>query len=318
MVGTTAVRTVPVIDLEGVMASEPGALELAASELRQALTEVGFFVIVNHGVEWSRVEGAYERAARFHALPDEVKSAIPMTSREMGYIGLGGGYSNASEIDTGHKPNLNEAFFFSREDRGDGKPSRNQWPELDDFKAPLLEYFDTMDTLGHRLLPLYALALGMPADYFEQFFQPAQATLRMSHYPPMDHAEDQWGVAPHTDAGFMTLLPQNDVPGLWIRPAGDDWFEPEVIPESFLVNSGDMLRRWSNDRLLSTTHRVRNVSDRDRYAIPYFFDPRTDTMIECLPTCTDANDPPHHEPITYREYLIWFMQTNYAQTRGDN
>ncbi len=114
----------------------------------------------------------------------------------------------------------------------------------------------------------------------------------------------------------MTLLPANPVAGLQIRPAGGDWFEPAQEPESFVVNSGDMLRRWTNDRFLSTPHRVRNTSGRDRYAIPFFYDPRVDTVIECLPTCREPGRPPRHEPIVYRDYLKAFMGRSYAAVRG--
>ena len=153
-----------------------------------------------------------------------------------------------------------------------------------------------MDQLGHELLPLYAVALGMPADWFGQWFDPSLATLRMTHYPPLAAADDQWGIDPHSDAGFMTMLPSNPVGGLMIRRPDGTWFEAVQEPRSFIVNSGDMLRRWSNDTFLSTVHRVRNSSGTDRYAIPYFFDPRVDTVIECLPSCRAEGAEPATRP----------------------
>ena len=167
------------------------------------------------------------------------------------------------------------------------------------------------------LLPLYAAALDLPLEYFQAFFRPSLATVRISHYPPIAAEANQWGIDPHTDAGFMTLLPSNPVPGLWIRPdrPAAEWFEPVQEPESFVVNSGDMLRRWTNDRFLSTLHRVLNVSGRDRYALPYFYDPRVDTVISCLPTCTDEANPPRHASIVYGDYLKAFMGRSYTQVR---
>ena len=141
------------------------------------------------------------------------------------------------------------------------------------------------------MLELYSLAAAMPVGHFSQYFQPSLATLRMSHYPPGPAEQDQWGIDPHSDAGFMTMLPANPVHGLWIRPDGEDWFEPRQEPESYIVNSGDMLRRWSNNRFRSTMHRVLNTSGTDRYAIPFFFDPRVDTVIECLSSCCSAESP---------------------------
>lgn len=109
----------------------------------------------------------------------------------------------------------------------------------------------------------------------------------------------------------MTLLPNNDVEGLEIRPAGHDWTPAPGIPGSFIVNSGDILKRWTNDRLLSTEHRVRNPETRDRYAVPYFFDPETHWPIECLPSCRSETNPPRYESTTYERYLAWFTNGNY-------
>ena len=143
-----------------------------------------------------------------------------------------------------------------------------------------------MEAFCTRLLPLFARALDLPDGFFAEPFREAQITLRLSHDPRL---------SPHTDAGFMTLLPDNDVPGLEIRPAGWDWVPAPSLPGSFL----------------STEHRVLPSTARDRYAIPFFFDPRTDVVVECLPTCCDASHPPKYPPTPYGEYLVWFMQRNY-------
>lgn len=299
------VQSIPVIDLSDHLAGRPGATEAAAREVGDALCNVGFFSIVGHGVPWDQVESIYAEAERYHALDDEVKLAHPMTADLMGYVPLGG----AKRGDRPHA--LNAAFFM-------GRPGskRNRFPAeelLPGFRRAVCAYYSTMDTLGQRLLPLYALAADMPADAFAPYFDPALATLRMSHYPPLEPVDDQWGIDPHSDAGFMTLLPTNPVAGLQIRPDGADWFEVAQEPESFVVNAGDTLRRWSNDRFRSTTHRAINRSGGDRYAIPFFFDPRVDTVVECLAGCADADNPPRYEPIVYRDYLRDFMTSGYAQ-----
>jgi isopenicillin N synthase-like dioxygenase len=243
-----------------------------------------------------------------------------MTRHNTGYVPLGGGVSKASSIATVKKPNLNAAFFMKR-DRPPEHPDvlngvlfrgLNQWPEgLPGFRDKLREYFGVMEALCHRLLPLYAWALDLPGGFFDEPFREAQITLRLSHYPPVAHEDEQFGLAPHTDSGFMTLLPDNEVEGLSIRPPGGDWLDVPRVPGSFLVNSGDTLKRWTNDRFLSTQHRVRVASRRDRYAIPFFFDPRTDYVIECLSTCQGPDNPPRYAPITYEKYLAWFMGRNY-------
>jgi len=322
---------IPVVDVGPYLHGEPGALADTAAQVGAALEGVGFYFVVGHGIDWCLVEQMFAEATRLHALPDEVKTALAFSPNTGGFLKLGGGTSYASDIaGEVRKPNLNAAFFAYRErpavDPGVEadtrfRAARNQWPaetDLPGFKRTVLTYCRSLEDLGLRLLPLYAVALDLPAHHFDDAFVEAQYTLRMSHYPVVEHEAQQWGLAPHTDSGFMTLLPDNQVPGLEIRPAGHDWVRPPALAHSFLVNSGDILRRWTNGRFLSTAHRVLNGSGRDRYAVPFFFDPRIDVAIEALPTCTGPGNPPRWEPTTYGEYLTWFMNRNYARQTGQS
>ena len=235
----------PVLDLEAYRAGEPGAGDELAAELRAALEEVGFFSIVGHGVDWALVEDIYRQAARYHGLPDEVKRAQPMTPRRMGYNPLGG------ESIEGRAPSLNAALFLARPGS-----ARNQWPDeavLPGFRAACSAYYEAMDRFCHDwLLPLFAVALELEPGYFQPLFDPSLATLRLSHYPAVpaeDVADDQWGIDPHSDAGFMTLLPANPVDGLWIRPAGGDWWEvrqhPRVLRREFRRHAAALVERPS-------------------------------------------------------------------------
>ncbi|MFT7598341.1 MAG: isopenicillin N synthase-like dioxygenase [Acidimicrobiales bacterium] len=301
--------TLPVVDLTDVRRQVAGSLDRTAAEVRQALTNVGFFSIVGHGVDWAQVDDIYEQAARYHSLPIEIRTGHTMSSSRMGYNPLGAAQKGE------RLPALNAAFFFARPGS-----NRNQLPtedELPGFATAVSDFYRVMDEVGQIMLDLYAVAAGMPAVYFHQFFDPALATLRLTHYPPLPAAHDQWGIDPHSDAGFMTMLPANPVAGLCIKPDGGDWFEVEQEPESFVVNAGDMLRRWSNDRFLSTTHRALNRSDIDRYAIPYFFDPRPDTIIDVLPSMIDDEHPKRHDALVYRDYLSAFMADGYAAVRDN-
>jgi isopenicillin N synthase-like dioxygenase len=236
-----------------------------------------------------------------------------MDAERSGYLRFGGGTSYASAIaGEVRKPNLNAAYFVQRDPSG----RRNQWPDLPGFREAVGAYFDAVQALAHSLLPLYALAVDLPEGYFEPFFDRPSSTLRMSHYPVVDHDHDDWGLAPHTDSSFMTLLPANDIPGLWIRPEGHDWIEPPPLARSFLINSGDILKRWTNDRFLSTAHRVRNDSGRDRYAIPFFYGARDDAPVEALPTCVGPERPARYPATTYGDYQRWFRNRNYAGYTG--
>lgn len=312
---------IPVLDLTDYRAGAPGARELVAAQLRNALEEVGFFSVVGHGVTWDEVTEIYRWAARYHALPLEAKLAGgTLSPAMMGYNPMEGEQIPASDSEpperrgadsTGRKPSLNAAFFMARPGS-----KRNQWPELAGFETACTAYYRLMDKFCHDwLLPLYAAALDLESEYFQRFFDPSLATLRLTHYPPADADVDQWGIDPHADAGYMTLLPSNPVAGLYVKAANGEWFEAAQEPESFIVNAGDTLHRWTNGRFRSTLHRVLNRSGGDRYAIPFFYDPRVDTVIECLPGCATADQPAQFDPITYRELLTTFMGNSYRTLR---
>ncbi len=160
---------------------------------------------------------------------------------------------------------------------------------------------------------LYALALDLPETFFDACFAKPHMILRMSRYPQIDGTDETVeSLVPHTDSGFMTLLPPNKVQGLSILLPDGRWMDAPGIEDAFVVNGGDILHRWSNERFLSTPHRVRNVSGQIRYAIPFFCDPDHDTMIECLPSCQSAERPAKYPPIKFGDYALWFAAQRYG------
>ena len=312
--------TIPVIDLGAYLGGGAGALEATAAELRLALEEIGFFVIVNHGVPQELIDGTFAQARRFHAQPLEAKMALRMNEHNNGYMAMSRYTVWTSEVNTNTKPDLNEAFFVRRERCPDDPMLRagrrfagpNRWPDdLPGFRETLLDYIDTMDALARRLLPACAVALGLPPDHFDRAFAESQFTFRLTHYPPVPADANQFGLAPHTDANFMTFLAQSDVPGLQVRTPTGDWLDVPYIAGSFAVNSGDMMTRWTNGRFKSTPHRAVPPVGQPRYAIPYFLGPHLDTVIACLPTCQGPERPPKYPPITYDQYLQWWYDANY-------
>jgi isopenicillin N synthase-like dioxygenase len=153
----------------------------------------------------------------------------------------------------------------------------------------------------------------MPANHFGRSFQnEAHINLRFLHYPPQESDDpEQFGQGPHTDNSFITMLAREDVPGLAVRLPNGEWLAPPVIPGTFLVNLGNIMKRWSNDRFLSTPHGVLNDSGKDRYSIAFFYSPNVDAVIECLPTCVSANDPPRYPRAIYRDLVLEFYNANY-------
>jgi isopenicillin N synthase-like dioxygenase len=317
---TADVATIPVLDLGPCFAGERGARDAAAAALRAALEGVGFFIIVNHGVSRELIERTFAEARRFHAQPTAWKMALRMNEHNNGYMAMGRYAVWTSDVNANDKPDLNEAFFTKRE-RGPDDPLRgsgrrfvgpNLWPDdLPGFRETVLAYTDTVDALGRRLLPVVAVALDLPPSYFDAAFAESQFSFRLSHYPPVKAEPNQFGIAPHTDANFLTFLAQTEVPGLQLRLPSGAWLDVPYVPDSFAVNAGDMMLRWTNGRFKSTPHRAVPPVGRPRYAIPFFLGPHIDTVIACLPTCQSPENPPRFPPITYDDYLRWWYDANY-------
>jgi isopenicillin N synthase-like dioxygenase len=319
----------PVIDLGGYMRGDEGALGRVAAQLRDALENIGFVIVVNHGVSPVLTDGIVDEARRFHALPLDEKLALATGRGEgsgfTGYLPSAAYSVKTSEVNDNDQPDLNEAFFMDRERAPDdpevvaGKLFRepNKWPDnLPGFREFLMRYWAAMEGFSQRLLPVFATALDLPPGYFDAAFEGAQCVLRLSHFPPTAYRDNQFGLAPHTDANFFTVLPQANVEGLYIRPQGRSWIKAPHIPGSFVINAGDMLKRWTNDRFLSSQHLAINLTDRHRYSTPFFYTPHIDHPIACLPTCCGADHPPKYPPITYGEYRVWWLNTNYGASLG--
>jgi len=325
MLKGAGIEDFPVVDLEDYLRGKPGALDRVARQLRDALEHIGFLIVVNHGVAAELIDGIVEQARRFHAMPLVEKIKIETKrgadSGFTGYLPSGEYVIKTSELNNNDKPDLNAAFFMDQERSLDdpevmaGKLFRapNKWPQnLPGFREFLLRYWDALEGFSRRLLPTFAAALELPPEFFDRAFDDAQCVLRLSHFPPAKYQDNQFGLAPHTDANFFTVLPQANVEGLYIRPQGRGWFKASRVPGSFIINSGDMCRRWTNDRFLSTAHLAVNLTDRDRYSTPFFYTPHIDYPIVCLPTCHSAANPAKYPPITYGEYRVWWLNNNYG------
>ncbi len=316
---------IPVIDVSGVLAGRPGAVEQAAAELRYAYQDVGFWYMAGHDVPQSLIDATFAAAEWFHALPLEQKMALKANIHNVGYLPFKGSTTRHSKLNANNKPNLSEGFILKRDLPADHPDvlagvlyrSQNQWPAGNaEFRSVCVAYCDALERLALSMLPVYAVALDLAPDWFTEAFTEPQYTLRLMHYTAQDRYEDnEFGLAPHIDTAFMTLLAPNEIAGLEIQTQSGRWIDAPVIPGAFIVNSGELLRRWTNDRFFATPHRVINLSGRERYAIPFFFDTTLDYRMECLPSCIEPGKPPRYEPISYLQYQQWFQNQNYDHIR---
>jgi isopenicillin N synthase-like dioxygenase len=320
----SADETIPVVDIGPHLHGKAGALRRVAQDVRYALENIGFFYIRNHGISPELIDRVFAETIRFHALPLERKLRIRVNQLGVGYMPSGGTQIKSFEGAKQNKPDVGEGFVITRE-RGPHEraaPDReqtvyrcaNQWPaDLPGFRETVVEYFSALEALSLRLLSVYATALDVPPDFFDRAFQGGNATgvLRLSRYPSIEIEENQFSLAPHVDGDFITFLAQSKVPGLHIRTRSGKWIQAPVLPDTLLVNSGEMLRMWTNDRFLATSHRVLNNTGEERYAIPFFYFPHPETLIECLPTCQGPRRPPRYAPITVGAYSEWFAKENF-------
>src|SRR5881296_1159225 len=318
----TATKAIPLIDVGPALRGEPGAVEAVALDVRRACESVGFFYLAGHGVPRTVIDDAFAASREFHATPIELKRSLKINENNIGYLAVNESMQRHSTVHKATRPNFNESFFISH-DRGADHPDvvagtslrgRNQWPAGHErMRATMVGYMKAMEALGERTLPVLARALDMPADHFAPFFRDeAHITTRFLHYPPQETDDaEQFGQGPHTDNSFITFLAREDTPGLAVRLPNGEWLAPPVIPGTFLVNLGNIMKRWSSDRFLSTPHGVVNDSGRDRYSIAFFYSPNVASAIECLPSCMSDANPARYPRAIYRDLILEFYNANY-------
>jgi isopenicillin N synthase-like dioxygenase len=322
-------RTLPVVDLAGLAAAaeqpDEDRLRAIGAAFDAACCEFGFCYIVNHGVPASLVRDAFAMNAAFHALPLAEKQKVAINAAHRGYMAMASSVIVTSSIEKATRPNLSESFMVMHEAAPGMEPGPldgpNQWPERPaGFQAVIKTYDAALAQLAQQMTRMIAVTLGLDARALDQHFQHPTTFLRLLHYPPSPPDADakQYGSAPHTDYGFITILAQDRQGGLQVRSRAHAWIDATPVEGSFVVNIGDMGARWTNARWHSTPHRVINRSGGDRYSIPYFYDPHVSTMIGCLPRCCSADNPPRFAPVRYGDYLMERLDANYSYRRhGD-
>lgn len=296
---------IPVIDLSDYFASGSDAsLQNVATQLRTACQEVGFFSIIGHDVHTQLVDETFEQVKAFHRLPLEAKQAILMDRPEWPVGGIGYLPVKNRKLPARDRGNLNETFIIKCDH--DLGLDDNQWPQTADlpqFRTAVESYADAMEQLSRRLLPIVATALEMPAIFFDEAFVDPLYRLRMTHYPPLlDKDTDEFGIAPHVDTSFFTILAQ-DKPGLSVfNECVKQWINVPLIKDAFIVNTGELLKQWTNDRFISAKHFANNnIGDDSRYSIPFFLNANANYKMECVPSCCNSDNPAKYPPISYNE-----------------
>ena len=315
-------QDVPIIDLSGCREDPARRAELGSS-IDAAFRESGFMVIVGHGVSPELVSDMYSTTAEFFLLPEEEKlrylSPVGASTRR----GFSRNNYSAASRDEQTPPDLCEFFTMNRlgeaglarrevlGEHFDELSALNIWPERPArFQEAWRVYFAAMEELGQLLMRLFALGLDLDERYFDRFIDDHYTYMIGNFYPPqpVPPATGQLRRGEHTDWGTLTILYQDDNPtGLEVRHRSGEWVPVAPLQNSFVVNIGDLMAVWTNDRWVSTLHRVVNPP-RERAAdyrisIPFFHQPNYDAVIECLPSCTSPDNPPRHSAVTSGEWV---------------
>ena len=311
---------VPILDLTPIRRRHPGGRRTLARAIDEALREIGFFVVVGHGVGRAETEETIAVGKRFFDLPGEEKRKVANRGTPFrGYVGPGDENLSYTE-DEASPPDWKEFYTMGRPDRSDPYFRRpelaatfkpNVWPAaVPELRTAMERHYRAMEELTDLVMRGLALALDLEEGFFRDKLDRHDSTFRAANYPHQDRpaAPGQLRAGAHTDYGAITLLATERAPGgLQIRNRDGAWMDAPQVPDGFVVNIGDLMMTWTNDRWLSNLHRVVNpppdaAGSTRRLSLVYFANCNPDARIECLPTCTSPDDPPRHPPVTAGEH----------------
>ncbi len=330
--------TLPIIDLSPFATGSPlpsPAAEAEAQRIDDLCQHLGFLCVTGHGMQPTTKANLLAQMHRFFAQPVEDKLAISIADSpcHRGYVAIGaenleGALGEGESMGAMLGGDLKETIDSGLEHGPDhpevlaGTPLHgpNQLPDLPGFREAWQAYFDEVVEAGKRMQRGLAMALGMPPEFFLE--QPGETMyhLRMIHYPPAERftpEAGQLGCGTHTDYGTITVLGDDGIGGLQVRQRSGEWIDVIVPPEHLVINLGDLMAIWTNDRYVSNPHRVVNPPHADRFSIPLFVTPPYHARIDVLPTCVAEGEAPRHESLIAGPYLMSRFDGTHSYRNAD-
>jgi isopenicillin N synthase-like dioxygenase len=308
---------VPRIDISPFRSEDARARDRVAEAVAKACEEIGFFKISHHGVAPDLVAKAFATASEFFDLPQDIKdgSRPARSSSARGYHALRT-KNLAKTLGYDNPPDLREQFYIGPLDSrsrefahipGAGELyAENIWPQTPArYKEVFSDYYRQLERLGGTLMRIFAVALGVEEGFFDDKIDHHFSTLPANHYPEpdADPLPNQVRAGEHTDFGSLTILAVNGrAAGLQVRLKDASWLDVTAEPDEFIINIGDMMQRWTNDRWVSNLHRVINPptgqrAGTKRMSMGYFLHPNYDAEIACLPTCRGPDGSERYPPV---------------------
>ncbi|ONH91446.1 hypothetical protein PRUPE_8G115100 [Prunus persica] len=324
----TEAEGIPLIDLSPLNSSDnisdPKAIEGVVREIGNACKEWGFFQVINHGVLLDKHKKIEAAARKFFAQPLEEKRKITRDENSLfGYY------------DTEHTKNVRdwkEVFDFAVEEpmlmpasldpeNKEETKWTNRWPEYPpELRVACEEYTEEVEKLALKLMGLIALSLGLTADRFNSYFKDQTSFIRLNYYPPCPSPQLALGIGRHKDSGALTVLAQDEVGGLEVKRKRDgEWIQVKPTPNAYIINVGDIIQVWSNDRYESVEHRVLLNSEKGRFSIPYFVNPAHYTLVQPLEELThEQEDPAKYKPYSWGKFLNHRKLSNFKKHNAEN
>ncbi len=310
------------IDLTGWFTGDPTEMDAVAAAVDEACATSGFLSVTGHGVPLELMERMLDVSQEFFELSIEEKleHRLDDVAANRGYAPF---ESEALSYSLGvdSEPDLFEAFNVGRDVVPDGITeeaaktyfSPNVWPDTPaDMRATYLAYWDACEDLGRTLCAIFARSLGLPLDHFEPYLDRTPSVMRANNYVRKaghQPSPTQLRMGAHSDYGSLTILLADRVQGLQMRDRAGE-FHDVIPPEGgFLVNLGDLLAEWTNDRWRSTVHRVvpppaEITGEARRRSVAWFQQPNHDAVIRVLDVCCDDDNPPRYPETTSGEHLM--------------
>lgn len=315
--------SLPIIDVSALLGTDEAAKYQVSVAIDQACREYGFFYIKGHGIAPETIEHVFGLGETFFALPEAEKLSIDITKspNHRGY-----GAFSAEALEDGMPGDLKETFDMGR-NLPDHDPEvlaglplhgANRYPDLPGWQQDMEAHYARMRQLSLLLLSAIARALDCPANYFEPLMTRTVSVLRLIHYPSAEHKQQdqQLGCGAHSDYGCITILAQRDFGsapgGLQVKGLDGQWLDAPPIPGTFVINIGDLMARWTNDRYKSTLHRVINPSGAERYSMPFFVEPNFETEVTAFESCLSEGEAPKYDKVRSGDWIMSRFAATYS------
>ncbi|KAL4180350.1 hypothetical protein AMTRI_Chr13g91680 [Amborella trichopoda] len=293
------------LDSENSDLLSPKSIKLAAlsslvDKIKHGCRDWGFFQVINHGVPMEIRRAMEEMAVKFFGRPLPEKLKVWRNEENT----MGGPVEILEEV---------EGKSVKR------VVSMTQWPENPPEMRSVCEaYAQAIEKLAVRLLELISLSLGLPASRLPDFFKDHTSFIRLNHYRPCQCPNEALGVGRHTDFGALTVLAQDDVGGLEVKRKEREWVAVKLVPNSYIINIGDIVQVWSNDEYVSAEHRVVVNSKRERFSMPFFYNPSAYEFIKLLEEIVSKENPPNYSPYIWGHYYLSRKFSNFKKMNTEN